>query len=185
MNLRHAAALALVGWYLLMPPVSRSSSGKLASDLTIVAMMSATAEGDSGSLVVTVNANNPVGMVFGTDVGGEALIMPIAKMVKDTGISAFTQTGTAGAIPVGSLDPAQQATETEEAAAQATVKRNTWILKLHHVRSMGINPTIDSYQIIVTIDSEKHLDEVESELPSQLDGFPVRVILYDNHPIFF
>jgi hypothetical protein len=34
MSFRHAAALALVGWYLLMPPVSRSSSGKLASDLS-------------------------------------------------------------------------------------------------------------------------------------------------------
>ena len=34
MNPRHAASVALVGWYLMMPPVSRGSSGKLPSDLS-------------------------------------------------------------------------------------------------------------------------------------------------------
>jgi hypothetical protein len=34
MKHRHAAVLALVVWYLLMSPVSRSSSGKLGSDLS-------------------------------------------------------------------------------------------------------------------------------------------------------
>ncbi len=34
MNPRHAAALALVGWYLLMPPLPRSSSGEIGSDLS-------------------------------------------------------------------------------------------------------------------------------------------------------
>ena len=30
MNLRHAAALALVGWYLMTPPVSTSNDGNMA-----------------------------------------------------------------------------------------------------------------------------------------------------------
>ncbi len=34
MNPRHAAALALVGWYLMAPPFSRSSSGEIGSDLS-------------------------------------------------------------------------------------------------------------------------------------------------------
>jgi hypothetical protein len=94
-------------------------------------------------------------------------------------ISAFTTIGTAG------LDPEQQATEDETAAAQATIKKNGWILKLPHVKSMGTNATVDSTMITVTVDSEDHLDEVENEVPSQLDGFSVMVILYDNHPVFF
>jgi hypothetical protein len=94
--------------------------------------------------------------------------------------SAFTTIGTAA------LDPAQQATEYETAAAQATIKKNGWILKLPHVKSMGTMNAVDGSTIItVTVDSEKHLDEVENEVPSKLDGFSVMVILYDNHPIFF
>lgn len=34
MNLRHAAALALVGWCLMIPPLSRSSSGEIGSDFS-------------------------------------------------------------------------------------------------------------------------------------------------------
>jgi len=51
---------------------------------------------------------------------------------------------------------------------------------------MGTMNAVDASTIItVTVDSEKHLDEVENEVPSKLDGFSVMVILYDNQPHFF
>ena len=134
------------------------------------------APGDSGSLVVTQVGNNPVGMLFACQTtsttscnSGIAWIIPIAQVMKDTGVATFDAAHLQQQMV--QADPADQ----EEVAARTTIANNTWILKVPHVT--GVQPGFTNGEIIiyVFVDKEEHLKDVEQKIPSRLSGFPVEV----------
>jgi hypothetical protein len=95
---------------------------------------------------------------------------PDSHVSSDVGISSFSTIGTITAAPAAT--PSE-----DEIAAQAVVARNAWIRKIPHVVGMGLEGLNDGgIGIIVSVDSKDHIREVEGQVPSQLEGFPVEVI---------
>jgi hypothetical protein len=95
---------------------------------------------------------------------------PDSHESSDLGISSFSTIGTITAAPAAT--PSE-----DEIAAQAVVVRNARIRKIPHVVGMGLEGLNDGgIGIIVSVDSKGHIREVEGQVPSQLEDFPVEVI---------
>jgi hypothetical protein len=95
---------------------------------------------------------------------------PDSHVSSDVGISSFSTIGTITAAPAATPNE-------DEKAAQAVLARNEWIRKIPHVVGMGLEGLNDGgIGIVVTVDSKDDIREVEGQVPSQLEGFPVEVI---------
>jgi hypothetical protein len=109
---------------------------------------------------------------------GAASIIPIAQVVREVGISLFNT--------IGLVSPAPAATPSEdELAARAVLSRNEWIRKIPHVVGVGLEGLNDGgIGILISVDSKSHIREVEGQVPSQLEGFPVEVIPYHQEATY-
>jgi hypothetical protein len=111
--------------------------------------------------ILAVCTATSTGMVHGQS-------CPDSHESRDVGISSFSTIGTIAAAPAAT--PSE-----DEIAASAVLSRNAWVRKIPHVVGMGLEFVNGGFGILVTVDTEDNIREVEGQVPSQLEGFPVEV----------
>jgi hypothetical protein len=148
---------------------------------------STAAHGDSGSLVLTINGNHPLGMAIvacceanGISNLSTLYIVPLQTVVNDMHLTNFGQFTTLDQVQDVEADDRATIVK-DEAETNAVIGNHPEILKIKHVISMSATFTLDKHkrysgpEIAVIVDKKENIEEVKKALPKKLDGVPIVV----------
>jgi hypothetical protein len=174
MNLRHAAVLALVGWYLIVAPPQSFKDNKYyeapLSQSTSSAFATAAACKAEHAKRQAIIERGSCSAYRSPQRGTNSYLTSDFRHWDQLGTLTGDTVGAAPQMLPPDITP-------EETAIRAAVARNAWISKVSHVTQVlpGVRKDSEEMVIFVIVDKNENVGAVERELPSRIEGFPVEV----------